>query len=188
VRLQRERPIERQHGAVAVAQAVRREAQLVPRQRQIGIVRQGPFEGRQGIAEPAQVDERAAAQGLGECSLAELRGRRLGQPQRVVQTAGAAQQIEVLGPAGLELRVVSQHVAIRRFRVRRASFPRQVARPHHRALAGLVGEEIVRRGGPHAAKIYRRPASRPVDVTGQALATLLHLPAYGHRTPAARAH
>jgi hypothetical protein len=87
VRLEREGAVERQQRPVAVAQAVRRQPQLVPRQRQVGVVLESLLERPECLGIAAQVDEGRPAQRLRERPGAEPLRRCLGQSQRVRRAA-----------------------------------------------------------------------------------------------------
>jgi hypothetical protein len=104
---------------------------------------------RERIGVAAQLDQRRAAQRVGERPRAEPLRRGIGEGERVGEPVVASQQLEVLGPAVLEVRMLGQDRAVRRVGVSPAALTHQPPRPRHPPLGGCVREEIVGRRVPH---------------------------------------
>ena len=98
MRLQRERAVESQQGAVGVAE-------LVPHQREVGVGLDGAFQHRQRVREPRELDQGRTLERQGKRPAAELHLGAFGESQGVLGPARGAQQFEVLRPAGLQVRM-----------------------------------------------------------------------------------
>jgi len=86
-------------------------------------------------AAPLSASENAESPKLGP--------RTLGQPQRVLGPPLTAQQLEALRPAGLQVGMLRQQVAVGFLGVGDASFADEIASASHRALARRVREQLV---------------------------------------------
>ena len=153
VGLEGERAVQCEQRAVAVAELPGRDAELVPDEREVGVGLGGAFQRGQGVRNALQLHQRRALEGEREAGRAELRERPAGELQGVVATPTAAQQLEVLGPAGLEVGVCGEDAAVGVFRVGDAALAGEPARACHRPLAGCVRKQIVGRGRSHGANL-----------------------------------
>src|SRR5207247_619087 len=109
---------------------------------------------RLGIA--SQLGEGRSTQRQRESGLAERHAGTVGKLQGLDAAAAAAQQLEVLGPAGLQLRFRGQERVVRGLCIACPALARQPARARERPFASGVWKQIVRRGRPHGAQIYPR--------------------------------
>src|SRR5256886_17690137 len=108
VRLERKGPVEGQQRAVAVAQAERRVPELMPGERQVRIRLDRLLEGGERLAVAFQLDQRRTLKRERERRVPELRACSLGEVECLLAPSVAAEQLEALGPAWLEIGVRGQ--------------------------------------------------------------------------------
>src|SRR5439155_21777304 len=123
-------------------------------ERQVRVELDRLLEGAERFAIALQLDQRRTLQRERERRVPELRACPLGEVERLLAPPVAAEQLEALGPAWLEIGVRGQHVAIGLFRVTDPSLPRQVASAGHHPLPRRVRKQLVRRGRPHGEDEY----------------------------------
>src|SRR5439155_21255963 len=156
----RKRAVERQQRPVAVAQAERGVPELVPREREVRIGLDRLLEGAERLAVALQLDQGRTLERERERRVSKLRACPLGEEERLLAPSVAAEQLEALGPAWLEIGVRGQHVAIGLLRIGDPSLPDEIAGSSHRPLARRIREQLVRRGRPHVADEYiHRPVA-----------------------------
>jgi hypothetical protein len=132
----------------------------VPHHTEVGIEIERLLQGAQCLAIPLQLDQGGSLERQREGRVAELGPRPLGEPQRVVAPPLGTEQLETLGPHGLQIGLLGEQVAVRLLRVGDPSFAGEVAGAGHGPLAWRVREQLVRRGRPHGVRIYGEKASR----------------------------